>query len=204
VKIPLIPFVRSHPVATLLVAGALLGAYALLRPHSDDRMPASIIGVQHLGSDYLINGFYVDGYYGSNVGEGGGGGSEVCCITLPKKWHSGLKAEVRWEVHHIIRTSDPTVPETVEVEGMYRARVPVEAYAEPSDFYVHFFPQGRVRIVVSSISSSGELHPIHWGDAQASQMATAGMVVKALFTSEELAELERETARDRAKHGDWR
>jgi hypothetical protein len=35
-------------------------------------------------------------------------------------------------------------------------------------------------------------------------MATAGMVVKALFTSEELAELERETARDRAKHGDWR
>jgi hypothetical protein len=204
-KIPLIPFVRSHPVATLLVAGALLGAYALLRPHSnaDDRMPVSITGVQHLGSDYLINVFYVNGYNGSNVGESGGGG-RVCCVTLPQKWLPGLKAEVRWEVHHIIRSSDRTAPETAEIVGIYHAQVPVEAYANPSRFWVHFFPQGRVRIVVSPISSRSVEHPIQWADAQASQTATVGMVVKALFTNQEIAESEREASRDRAKYGDWR
>jgi hypothetical protein len=205
VKIPLASFARAHPVISLLVAGALFGAYALLRPYfkANDRAYASIVGVHHLGSDYLINGFYVDGHYGSNVGESGGG-SQMCCVTLPKKWHPELKAEVRWEVHHIIRPSAPGGAETAEVTGMYRARVPVEAYAGPGDFYVHFFPQGRVRIVISQISASGEQHPIQREDAKASQTATTGTVVKALFTDEELAEFEREDARHKAKYGDWR
>jgi hypothetical protein len=205
-KIPILSFARSHPIASLLVAGALLGAYALLhaRAKTDDRLPVSVTGVQHLGSDHLINQFYVDRRYFGNVGEGGGGGSEDCCITLPWKWRPELKAEVRWEVYRIIKTSDPATPETVEVEGIYRAQVPVEAYAEPGNFYVHFFPHGRVRIVVSPISSSGEQHPIQWGDAQASQTATAGTAVKEILTAEEVAEIAREVDRDRARYGDWR
>jgi hypothetical protein len=207
VKIPLISFARAHPVISLLAAGTLFGAYALLRPQfrADDRLPVSVIGVQHLGPDYEISEFYVNRHYFSNVGQGGGGGGEVCCVTLPIKWHPGLKAEVRWEAAHIIkRSADPAGADTGELVGMYRAHVPVEAYAGPGDLYVHFYPEGRVRIVVSSISPSGERHPIQWGDAKASQMATTGTVVEALFTSEELAELEREDARRKAKYGDWR
>lgn len=205
-KIPILSFVRSHPITSLLTLGVLLGSYALIhaRSNGDDRIPASINGVQHLGSDHLINVFYVDGYNGSNVGEDGGGGTHVCCVTLPKRWYPELKAEVRWEVHRIIKPSDPAAPETVTIEGRYRAQVPVEAYRELGELFVHFFPNGRVRIVVSPIGHSGDGHPIKWGDAQAGLSATAGAPVKELFTAEELAELEREVARHKAKYGDWR
>lgn len=205
-KIPILSFVRSHPTVSLIALGLMLGAFALLHAQSrgDDRIAASINGVQHLGSDHLINVFYVDGYNGSNVGEEGGGGTHICCITLPKNWYQGLKAEVRWEVHRIIKPSDPAAPETVEIEGRYRAQVPVEPYRDSGEFFVHFFPNGRVRIVVSPFGHSGDGHPIKWGDAQAGLSATTGTPVQEMFTAEELAELEREVSRHRAKYGDWR
>lgn len=205
-KIPILSVVRSHPIVSLLAMGVLLGSYALLhaRTKSDDRMPASIVGVQHLGSDHLIHEFYVNkGYYG-NVGEGGGGGSFTCCVTLPKRWHAGLKADIRWEVYRIIKPTDPAEEETVESEGIYRAQVPVEAYQHSGIFFVHFFPSGRVRIVVSPVDHTADEHPIRWRDAQASLLATTGTPVKEIFTAEEHAELDREDARDREKYGNWR
>lgn len=205
-KIPILSFVRSHPIVSLLAFGVLLGSYALLhaRTKSDDRMPASIVGVQHLGSDHLIHEFYVNkGYYG-NVGQGGGGGGFTCCVTLPKHWYPGLTADVRWEAYRVIKPTDPAEEETVESAGIYRAQVPVEAYQQSGKFFVHFFPNGRVRIVVSSISPSGDGHPIRKGDAREGLLATAGTPVKEIFTAEEHAELDREDARDRAKYGSWR
>lgn len=205
-KIPILSFVRLHPIVSLLAIGVLLGSYTLLhaRSKSDDRMPASIVGVHHLGSDHLIHEFYVNkGYYG-NVDEGGGGGGLTCCVTLPKYWYPGLTADVRWEAYRIIKPADPAQEETVESAGIYRAQVPVEAYREPGQFVVHFFPNGRVRIVVSSISPSGEGHPIRKGDAREGLLATAGAPIKEIFTAEELADIARENARDRAKYGSWR
>ncbi|MDK6078242.1 DUF3304 domain-containing protein [Massilia varians] len=205
-KIPILSVVRSRPIVSLLALGVLLGSYALLhaRPKGSDRMPASIVGVQHLGSDHLIHEFYVNkGYYG-NVGEGGGGGSFTCCVTLPKRWYPGLKADIRWEAYRIIKPTDPAEEETVESAGIYRAQVPVEAYQHSGSFFVHFFPNGRVRIVVSPFDHTADEHPIRWKDAQASLLATAGTPVKEIFTAEEHAELDREDARDRAKYGNWR
>lgn len=205
-KIPTLSFVRSHPIVSLLALGLLLGSYALLhaRTKNDDRMPASIVGVHHLGSDHLIHEFYVNkGYYG-NVDEGGGGGGLTCCVTLPKQWYPGLTADVRWEAYRIIKPTDPAQEETVESAGIFRAQVPVEAYERSGRFFVHFFPNGRVRIVVSSISPSGDGHPIRKGDAREVLLATAGMPIKEIFSSEELADIARENARDRAKYGNWR
>ena len=142
--------------------------------------------------DYRIANFYVDKYSGGTVGESGGGGGIVCCLMLPNKWYPGLKAEVRWEVRQIIRSSNPAVPETEETAGFYRAQVPIEEYVKPGDFYVHFFPGGRVRIVVSEFTTTGKLHPIQWDDSSASRAATTGVPVKTLFTAAELAGLERE------------
>lgn len=113
-------------------------------------------------------------------------------------------ADLRWEVRHIIRSSDPAVPETEDTAAFYHARVPVEKYIEADRFWVHFFPQGRARIVVSQIGPYGEQHPIQFNDTKAIEKATAGQVVKALFTSEEIAELELQVKRDRKKYGDWR
>lgn len=205
-KIPILSFVRSHPIASLLALGVFFGSYALLNnsPEYKDRMGVSVNGAQHLGPDYLIHEFYVNkGYYG-NVGEGGGGGSHICCVTIPKKWYPGAKADVRWQVHPIIKPSNPTELESGEIEGRYRAQVPVEAYREPGELVVHFFPNRRVRIVVSSFDHTADEHPIKWGSAHESLLATAGAPIKEIFAAEELAELDREDARDKAKYGDWR
>lgn len=105
------------------------------------------------------------------------------------------------EVIHIHRASNPTVQDTAEVEGIYRAQVPIEPYEGPGNFYVHFFPGKRVRIVVSETTPSGELHPIRWDDSQASNNATVGYRVEGIFTDEEIAENQREVDRDRKQHG---
>jgi hypothetical protein len=195
---------------SLLLAGILVALFMFLSDYLkvnyfkvETHIPVSITGVHHMGSDYRISDFYVDKYWGGVVGESGGGGGNVCCIMLPKKWRPGLMADVRWEVRHIIRSSDPAVPKTEETAAFYHAHVPVEKYVEADRFWVHFFPQGRARIVVSKIGPYGE-HPIQFSDTQAIQKATTAQVVKALFTSEEIAELERQVKRDRKKYGDWR
>ncbi|WP_092400080.1 DUF3304 domain-containing protein [Collimonas sp. OK412] len=59
--------------------------------------PVSLTGVQHIGPDFNISDFYVNGISGSNVGRGGGGGI-VCCVALPKKWRPDFTVEVRWAV----------------------------------------------------------------------------------------------------------
>jgi hypothetical protein len=210
-KIPIPNFLRWYPVMSLLLTGILFALFMFLYDYLkvnyfkvETHIPVSITGVHHMGSDYRISDFYVDKYWGGVVGESGGGGGSVCCIMLPKKWRPGLTADVRWEVRHIIKPSNPATPETEETAAVYHARVPVEKYVEADRFWVHFFPQGRVRIVVSQIGPYGEQHPIQFSDTQAIQKATAGQVVDALFTSEEIAELERQAKRDRKKYGDWR
>lgn len=73
-KITIPNFLRWHPISSLLSASILVGTCILFYNYftTDDRIPVSIVGVQHLGSNYLINRFFVDGYGGSNVGRGGG------------------------------------------------------------------------------------------------------------------------------------
>lgn len=205
-KIRIPNFLRWYPVMSLLLMGIFVSLVAVVYNYYkvDKFIPVSLTGVHHMGGDFRIAQFYVDKYSGGAVGESGGGGSMVCCLMLPRKWRAGLTANLRWEVRHIIRPSDPALPETEEVAGFYHAQVPVEAYDEPEHFWVHFFPQGGVRIVVSPFGPYGKQHPIQFSDTQAAHQATVGFAVKALFSQEEIAELIREDARDRKKFGDWR
>lgn len=199
-------FLRTIPIVSLLSAPILLGASAA--SHSVASAPnsvlASLAGVHHLGPDYLINRFYVNQSIGDNIDEGGGGGSRVCCMTLPRQWRPSISVDVRWKVHHIIRSADPKRPDTEEIEGIYQAQVPVEEYAEPGDLFVHFFPNGRVRVVVSGFASNSERHPIREEDTKARQTAVRGRAIKALFTEQELAEGLKKIEDDRRKYGDWR
>lgn len=198
--------VRWHPILSLVLIIAATAPCVLAYKHYkvDDYLPVTLSAIQHLGRDYRIDSFYIDKSASGSIREGGEGGGIICCISLPKKWSPGLKADVRWEVHHIIQKDDSKAPETAEVEGIYRAQVPVEAYVKPDKFWIHFLPKGRVRIIVSQSFSSENQDLIQWNSTEESQKATTGTILKALFSNEELAELERETARNREKYGDWR
>lgn len=195
-----------HPIRCFVVLGGLFLLCKAIINYStvEDSRPVSMFSVHHLGHDHLIDRFYVNKSIMDSVGEGGGGGSRMCCVNLPDKWNPRLSAEVRWEVHKLIRSSDKDAPKTAELVGMYKAQVPIEIYDKPSLFWVHFYPGGKVRIVVSPFSFDRENHPIRWGDEQSSRSASQGKVLEKFFTADELAEFDRIIKNDRKKYGDWR
>jgi len=199
-------FVRWRIVVLLIFIAALSGVGVMVYEtfKVDKNFPTTLTGVHHLGSDYYINRFYINRSISDNVGDGGGGGSKVCCLSLPRKWSPALTADVRWEVIHILRAPDPTVQDTAEVEGIYRAQVPIEKYTKSGNFYVHFFPGRRVRIVVTETPSYSEDHPVQSESSLAIDNATLGYSVERMFTDEELAEDQREIDLDRKKFGGWR
>jgi hypothetical protein len=199
-------FRRARSILSGLWTAVLFSAHSHTYSHSMEevQIPAPIVGVHHLGPDFVVYKFWINKAIGDNISEEGGGGSMVCCVTLPLKWRAGLVADVRWEVDRILKTSDPKTPEIAKVEGIYRATVPVEKYAEPGNFFVHFFPNGRVRIIVSATTFDSETHPVRREDPNASKTATIGMSAKSLFTDNELAELLRRAENATKEHGGWR
>lgn len=205
-RIPIPSVIRRHPILSLALALAITGYCAIMRKQlkTEDHLPVTVRAIQHLGVDYRIESFYINKYTGGSIREGGEGGGITCCISLPIKWSPGLKADVRWEVHHIISTNNPSTPETAEIEGIYQAQVPVEPYVKPDSFWVHFLPKGKVRIIVNQTDSNEDQDEIYVDSVRVSQKATTGAISKSLFTPEELAASERETARNREKFGDWR
>jgi len=167
----------------------------------------SITGVHHMGDKFNVAEFYIDGYDGSNVGREGGGGSDVCCVMLPRKWRPGLSVEVRWSVN------DWTNENQAEIEaGNYSsldglgfiAQVPVEKYEVAEHVWVHFYPGGKARVVSSMAGSGGPKHPIQDNDPHAADSATPGRRVMALFSPAELAEIDRKDEERKRKTGDWR
>jgi len=208
------PFVTRVWLRRLLVfalaAFALYWFVGMVREsiRADSFAGVTLSGAHHLGPKFNIAAFYVDGYYGSNVGREGGGG-DVCCVMLPKKWRPGLSVEVRWTVndwtHENVSEIEAGNYSSVAGAGMdYIARVPVEPYEKASHVWVHFFSGGKARVVSSAIGSEGTKHPIQDDDPHASDRATAGEPVDALFTPEELAAMKRRAEERREKYGDWR
>lgn len=194
-----------RPAALVLLA-IMFGVYFVYPASSkqDDKIGVALIGVHHLGSSYNISQFYVDGYSGMNVGREGGGGGIICCVILPRRWREGLMVEVRWSINDWSKENrvemDAGNYESLQWGGAYRAKVPVEKYDEPGDIYVHFFPNGRVRVVSSNAGMGSTLHPIQRGDPHAVDSATSGVAITQLFTDEELAEMERKQQANRG----WR
>ncbi|WP_211474916.1 DUF3304 domain-containing protein [Collimonas humicola] len=170
--------------------------------------PVSLTGVHHLGPNFTISSFYIDGAGGSNIGRGGGGGSSGCCVAIPKQWRQGLTAEVRWGVGDWTKENRAEIEasnyKSVTTEGIYKAQVPIEKYDEPGRVYVHFFPGGKVRVIVSSVGPLSKDHPIQGDDSHAADSATKGMRIETLFTEAELAESLRQRKERDKKYGDWR
>ncbi|HWW05022.1 DUF3304 domain-containing protein [Collimonas sp.] len=198
-----------HTLAMSILAFIFTGCASVHAGGDEDNFtPVGLTGVQHIGRDFNISDFYVDGAGGGNVGREGGGGGTVCCVALPKKWRQGLTAEVRWAVgdwskENLTETAIGNY-KSVTSEGIYKANVPIEKYEEPEHVWVHFFAGGKIRIVSSSPGSLSKLHPIQRNDPHAVDSATVGTRIAALFTPEELEEMSRKRDANRKKYGDWR
>jgi hypothetical protein len=201
-------FLGKRLLAASLSAMALLGCADIHTAANGAQFTGvGLTGVQHIGPDFNISDFYVNGYPGSNVGRGGGGGSDVCCVSLPNKWRPGLAVEVRWAVGNWSKENRQELAagnyRSITFER-YKAIVPLEKYDAPEQLYVHFFPGGKVRVVSSFLGSRNPAHPILGNDPRAADSATAGMLIKELFTKEELDESDRKFEESKKKHGGWR
>lgn len=95
------------------------------------------------GLNYTDNGismFSVDGYGGHSIFPNGGGGAFVCCVTIPRKWHVGMKVTVRW-------TDDDRVPDSWKERVV---DVPEYTKQDMGAFAVHFYPDDTVKVLVTS------------------------------------------------------
>ena len=94
--------------------------------------------------------------YAAHAGAGGGGHADrysagmanVCCVTLPVKWREGQRINVQWDMpegtKHIWKEKE----------------VDVEQYLSPGSLYLHFFPDDKVRVVVTRWVGTAPEHPI--------------------------------------------
>lgn len=185
---------KKHAFFMLIIVAVLTFAYFLLRANEKKFMPVGLTGVQHIGENFNISEFYVDGYGGGNIGREGGGGSNVCCVLLPEKWRPGLKVELRWAVADWSKENRKEIMASnyrSVIWTCFKALVPVEKYDRPEQLYVHFFSGGRARVVSSFSDSESKEHPIQRDDPRAAEVATVGVVQRSIFTEAELAEMNR-------------
>ncbi len=149
-----------------------------------------MIGVHHLSSDFLISEFYVNKYGGIGVQREGGGSGEICCIMIPRRWRPGLVVEVRWRVEDWSHAQSTEIEvgnyKSIQPAGMYIARVPVEKYVEAYSLYVHFFPNGRVRVFTTPYSVLHPNHPVSYGPKAQDTSTTAGLPIAEMFTQAEM------------------
>lgn len=106
-------------------------------------------------------------------GEGGG----VCCVVLPKRWRPGLMAAIKWQEDDIpVFNADGSrkvvngVPATLESPWKEKT-VEVPKYEEETinhggfyttglgDFYIHFFPNDEVKVLVRRYGAGHPSHP---------------------------------------------
>jgi hypothetical protein len=199
---------KRYFLISVLIVGAFF-YYRAVRAelHRKSFEAVDLTGYQHIGPNFNIAGFYVDGYYGSNVGREGGGGGQMCCVLLPKKWRPGLLVEVRWAI------GDWTKENRSEIEsGNYKsitytcfiAHVPVEKYETAETVFVHFFTGGKVRVVSGFPDPGYSGHSLIDDDSHAADIATTGQRVDSIFTDAEMAEMQRKHAERSTFFGDWR
>jgi hypothetical protein len=107
---------------------------------------ASMSGIDHLADNLSVTDFWVNGTGGFQAGQGG---RSAPGPALPEKWHPGLTVHVVWDVRDWQRDKG----------SRHEADVPVDAYTEDGDLWVHFLANGTVRVVVSNMGPRSPIYP---------------------------------------------
>jgi len=104
-----------------------------------------LVGYNH--TDQYIAMYVVNGYPGDDILPHGGGGSFICCISVPREWKPGMTVIVKWTDD---RNTNPIPWKTRVVE------VPPYWPDDIGMFAVHFFPGDEVKVLVTM---KGPGHP---------------------------------------------
>ena len=128
-------------LAPILVMGLIVSCF-------DNKATVEITGYDHMQKRAIL-WFTVNDASGPNLFPESGGGKYNCCIEIPKRWHRGMKATVRWEYG----TGDDSPREAVVDIPEYTSenRGPVQ---------VHFYDNHRVKVVVSRYSLGHPMYPL--------------------------------------------
>jgi hypothetical protein len=117
----------------------------------NDMVPVEVIGYNH--TDKYIHMFTVNEGGGGNAFAHSGGGSFVCCVSVPKHWRPGLQAKVRW------MNEDDSWNETV-------VGVPKYGADRTGNFNVHFMRDGTVKVFVTTYSLWNPAYPLKGKEAE--------------------------------------
>ena len=83
----------------------------------------------------------------------GGGGAYMCCISIPAKWHPGLKVNIDWSTEG--KTIDDWGP-------THKVELEIPEYTnERGSFQIHVLPKGEINIFVSPYAVDHPNHPIY-------------------------------------------
>ncbi|AVR94273.1 DUF3304 domain-containing protein [Pseudoduganella armeniaca] len=159
--------------ASVVIALVTCGCTAQMLGKKDDThtTPVIVTPVQHMGKLYSVEDVYVNGHIAGGAGQAGGGGGMSCCVLLPEYWRPGLIANVTWTVKYWglenIEETKHGIYKSIITLARYKAEVPVERYQDPETLYIHFFSDGRARVVASIYDPFDARHPIsqRWDEA---------------------------------------
>lgn len=109
----------------------MAGIYFATR--EDEKIWVSVAAAHYLPPNQRVDEFYVDRH---DYGNTGFDGYAVCCVRLPKNWRPGMEVDIRWAVSDWTESPfDDKVNfdlNKVKLVGVYRPKVPVERYEEPT------------------------------------------------------------------------
>ena len=128
-------------LAPFLVMGSIVSCL-------DNKATVEVTGYDHMEKRAIL-WFTVNGASGPNLFPESGGGKYNCCIEIPKRWHRGMQATVRWQYG----TGDDSPREAVVDIPEYTSenRGPVQ---------VHFYDNHRVKVVVSKWALGNAEYPL--------------------------------------------
>lgn len=134
----------------------VLTTLALTACFEEETVSIGYLGVNH--TDMPIDSVIINGEGGIlNVSAQGGGG-EVCCITLPKKWRPKLLTTVKWLSGGHYERDDrgqyvfTAGGDKVFVEGIWKTKtveVPEYTQHDLAHFDIHFFTDDEVQVKAS-------------------------------------------------------
>ncbi len=148
-------------------AAALLLGMSLAACSDDDKVGLSYAAYNH--TDESIVSIVINGEGGVLDATAHGEGSGVCCVVLPKRWRPGLMATIKWQMDgHWLRDNKGNFVlkdhDKVFIEGTWKEKtVEVPKYSEEEiswgTFYMHFFPNNDVKVLVNKHWAGYEGHP---------------------------------------------
>lgn len=144
----------------------------------DEKVGLSYHAYNH--TDKGIYPIFINGEGGVLDADAHGEGGGVCCVVLPKRWRPGLMATIKWRNDSTytydgkgqIVTKDG-VP--VLIESPWKEEtIEVPRYSEEEinwgTFYIHFFANDDVKVLVNKHWAGYEGHPYPHPDGTPARM----------------------------------